>query len=158
MKKITALLFVIIALTACTGKQQEEQQQPQSIYGSWQLAETGHGAFAKFPACTFNENGTYAFVLDVPDPTSKDKETVFKANFIGTYKLEGDQLMMTFPDSIDVPKEYVKYKDGLLSKLAKKGANRGAFNGSVKLNDSTLILTEASGETVKMRRVPVIKE
>ena len=162
MKKITALLLVIIALTACTGKQQEQQEQqqlqPQALYGSWQITENSNSAFSKFPACTFNEDGTFAFVVDVPDPSSKDKGMKFKANFIGKYKLTDDQLMMTFPDSIDVPKEYAQIKKGLQSQLAKKGAGRDMGSFKVTMNDSTLVLTELGGTTLKLMRVPAIKE
>ena len=161
MKKITALLLVIIALTACTGKEQGEQQKPQvpeSVVGTWQITENSKSKFAKFPACTFKEDGTFAFAVDVPDPTSKDKRIKIKANFIGTYKLEGEKLLMTFPDSIDVPKEYAQIKKGLQSQLAKKGAGRDMGSFKVTMNDSTLVLTELGGTTLKLMRVPAIKE
>lgn len=160
MKKITALLFVIIALTACTSKQQQEQQQqqPQNIYGSWHLTGNSQGPFSDFPTCTFNEDGTYAFELEVPDPKAKSEGTLFTANVIGTYKLEGDKLMMTFPDSVVVPKDYAQFKDKLQSRISKKASGRDAFNGFVKMTDSTLLLTETNGETVTLKRAEPAKK
>ncbi|MBR5030704.1 MAG: hypothetical protein IKX63_06340 [Muribaculaceae bacterium] len=140
MKKTTALIFLVIALAACTGK-----QQPQTVYGSWQMCENQnyrYGPSSSTPLTwTFNEDGTFAVSFVAPDITgiSQNVDTV---NMPGTYAMEGDKMVMSF-DSLD------------LSHYQKEASKVEGYTVTFKVNlsGSNLELMEGNGGITKLKRI-----
>lgn len=140
MKKITALLFCIVSLAACSGNQQE-----RSIFGSWQMLDGQshhYGPSASTPLTwTFNEDSTFA-VTFVTHDVSRISSGVDTVSMPGTYAMAGDKMIMNF-DTLD------------LSNCQKEVSMLEGYTVTFKviLNGSNLELVEGNGGTMKLKHI-----
>lgn len=140
MNRITALLFFVIALAACSGSQQE-----QSIFGSWRFLDGQrhhYSTSASTPLTwTFNEDSTFAvrFVTHDVSRISSGADTV---SMPGTFVMAGDKVIMNF-DTLD------------LSNCQKEVSMLEGYTVTFKvnLNGSNLELIECNGGTMKLKHI-----
>jgi ABC-type glycerol-3-phosphate transport system substrate-binding protein len=84
MKKLLALTFILLILTACSQKNQ--------LIGSWQTSDKMQGTAQQW---TFEDDGTY--IYKTIDSTSGNFEI-----FNGNYKIEGKSMTFTPTAGLDM--------------------------------------------------------
>jgi len=140
MNRITALLFLVIALAACSGSRQE-----QSIFGSWQMLDGQSHHYGPSASTlltwTFNEDSTFA-VTFVTHDVARISSGVDTMSMPGTYAMDGDKMIMTF-DTLDLSndKKEASVIEGYIVTF------------KVNMNGSDLELIECNGGTMKLKHI-----
>lgn len=175
MKK---LLFLFIAMTAVMAV------QAQSICGSWQSAQPkvknlDNGTHSTITDLyTFNEDGTFVNACDITYSTqpsrTMEREVALSSSVSGTYKLEGDKLVMKFNmKTFNLDVTSISENGKVVSSPEAISLVKGVFNNdetkkkiaselknetfTVKMTGSMLELTDPNGETMRLMRIPAIK-
>ncbi len=175
MKKFLCLFIALMAVMAV---------QAQSICGSWQsmqpkvknLDDGTHSTITD--VYTFNEDGTFVNACDITYSTqpsrTMEREVALSSSVSGTYKLEGEKLVLKFnmkTFKLDVTS--ISENGKVIDKPEAISLFNGAFNNSdtkkkianelkneaftVKMTGSMLELTDPNGETMRLMRIPAIK-
>lgn len=177
MKKFIILFIAMTAVMAV---------QAQSICGSWQSAQPkvknlDNGTHSTtIDLYAFGEDGTFVNACEITYSTKPsrimEREVALNSSVSGTYKLEGDKLVMKFnmktynlevtsisengkvintPEAISLV-EGMFNNDETKKKIASELKNE-TFTVKVTGNGSMLELTDSTGETMRLKRIPTIK-